>query len=521
MAQREAWNSRFGLILAMAGNAIGLGNLLRFPVQVAENGGGAFMIPYFIAFLLLAMPLMWIEWTIGRHGGKFHHGSLPGMFDALWNHPIAKYLGAIGLFVSTVIFIYYTYIESWTLGFAYFSLTKEFFGEGTIQDMSAFLSSYQGSSQGHFNNIGMAYFFLIITIVLNFWLLYKGISEGIEKLAKIALPAIFVFGLGLMIYIFFIGTPDPSIPENNVWNGLAFIWNPDFSQMLDSKVWLAAAGQVFFTLSVGMGTLQAYASYLKENDDVALSGVATASLNEFAEVVIGGSVAIPIAVAFFGVTTTIAIAHGGSFNLGFVSLAVIFQKIPYGNIIGAVWFLLLFFAGITSSVAMAQPLISFMKEQFQISHKKAVTITGIGLFVCIQFVVLFLKHGFLDEMDYWAGTFALVLIALIEVILFAWIFGIDNGWKELNRGSEIKIPNIFKFIIKYVTPLYILFILAFWTIDDAIPTLLMEGKNPADIPYLWGARGMMLVILLAMVVLIFKGWQRNKFEYAHFEKRSK
>ncbi|MFW5662437.1 MAG: sodium:calcium symporter, partial [Bacteroidota bacterium] len=95
MEQREQWGSRIGLILAMAGNAVGLGNFLRFPVQAAQNGGGAFMIPYFIAFILLAIPLMWVEWAIGRHGGKYNHGSLPGMLDSLWNNPAAKYLGMV------------------------------------------------------------------------------------------------------------------------------------------------------------------------------------------------------------------------------------------------------------------------------------------------------------------------------------------------------------------------------------------------------------------------------------------
>jgi len=519
MKERERWNSRFGLILAMAGNAIGLGNFLRFPVQATENGGGAFMIPYFTAFLLMAIPLMWVEWTIGRHGGKFHHGSLPGIFDALWNNPIAKYLGALGLFVSTIIFIYYTYIESWTLGFAFFSITKEYFGINTFSGMKSFLDSYQGSSQGYFSNLSYAYIFLIITISANFYLLYKGISEGIEKFAKVALPLLFVMGIALMIYVFYIGTPNPATPEKSVWNGLAFIWNPDFEKMWDSKVWLAAAGQLFFTLSVGMGTLQAYASYLKENDDVALSGLTTASLNEFVEVVIGGSIAIPIAVAFFGLTATISIAHGGAFNLGFVSLSVIFQEIPYGNFIGFLWFILLFFAGITSSVAMAQPLISFLKEQFQISHKRAVSYIGLGLFICINFVVLFLKHGFLDEMDYWAGTFALVVVALLEVVIFAWIYGMEKGWKDINRGADIKVPKIFYYVIKYITPLYLLFILIFWTFDDAIPTLLMEGKSAADIPYLWGARLLMFGIFLILTWMIYKGWQRNQFDYKVYEKK--
>jgi len=516
MKERERWNSRIGLILAMAGNAVGLGNFLRFPVQAAENGGGAFMIPYFIALIFLAIPLMWVEWSIGRLGGRYHHGSLPGMFDCLWHHPISKYLGSIGLFVSTIIFIYYTYIESWTLAFSFFSITKEYFGYDTIAEMKIFLGSYQGVNEGYFSNLSTAYIFLILTIVANFVILYKGISGGIEKFAKIALPLLFIMGIGLMIYVFSIGTPNPEYPERNVWNGLAFIWNPDFSKMWDAKVWLAAAGQVFFTLSVGMGTLQAYASYLKENDDIVLNGLATASINEFVEVVIGGSIAIPIAVAFFGVAATISIAEGGAFNLGFVSLSVIFQNIPFGNIVGFVWFLLLFFAGITSSVAMAQPLISFLKEQFNFSHKKAVTIIAIGLFLCVNFVVLFLKHGFLDELDYWAGTFFLVVIALVEIIIFAWIFGMDKAWDEINRGAEIKPPKFFYYVIKFITPAYLLIILIYWTYQEAIPTLLMSSKSEADIPYLWGARLLMVLILSILLWMIYKGWKINKINY-HFD----
>ena len=120
MAEREEWGSRIGLILAMAGNAVGLGNFLRYPVQATQNGGGAFMIPYFIAFLLLGIPIMWVEWSIGRNGGKYNHSSLPGMFQVMWKHPVAKYLGAIGLLISTIIMIYYTMLVSWMLGFSFF-----------------------------------------------------------------------------------------------------------------------------------------------------------------------------------------------------------------------------------------------------------------------------------------------------------------------------------------------------------------------------------------------------------------
>lgn len=515
MAKREQWGSRIGLVLAMAGNAVGLGNFLRFPVQAAQNGGGAFMIPYFVAFILLAIPLMWIEWSTGRLGGKHNHGSLPGMFDVMWNHPFAKYLGVSGLFVSTIVLIYYCYIESWTLGFAYFSLTKEYFQYDNIEQMQSFLGSYQGVGSGHFSGLGTAYIFLLITIAANFYVLYHGIKGGVEKFAKIAMPLLLIFGIFLAIYVFTIGTPNPAQPENNVWAGFAFIWNPDFSMLGDAKIWLAAAGQVFFTLSVGMGTLQAYASYLKSKDDIALSGLATASINEFVEVILGGSIAIPIAVAFFGLTTATMIAQSGAFNLGFVSMSVVFQNLPFGNLLGFIWFFLLFFAGITSSVAMAQPIISFLKEQFNFSHKKAVTIIGIALLISVQFVVLFLKHGFLDELDYWAGTFGLVIVALSEVIVFAWIYGMDKGWEEINRGSDIKIPRIVYYVIKYVTPLYIGFILIYWTINDAIPVLFMSNQSPENIPYLWGARLMMFIIYFGFTWLVYKAWKLNghKFNY--------
>ena len=126
MHQRELWATRIGLILAMAGNAVGLGNFLRFPVQAAKHGGGAFMIPYFVSFLLLGIPLMWIEWTIGRYGGSKGHGTTPGMLQVLWKHPLAKYLGVIGFVGPLLIIIYYSYIEAWTLGYSVLALFGKF-----------------------------------------------------------------------------------------------------------------------------------------------------------------------------------------------------------------------------------------------------------------------------------------------------------------------------------------------------------------------------------------------------------
>jgi len=325
---RERWGSKLGIILAVAGSAVGLGNFLRFPVQAAQNGGGAFLIPYFISFLLLGIPLMWIEWAIGRHGGLFGHGSAPFILNRLWKNRTVKYLGTIGIFGPIVIFIYYTYIESWLLGYAFFSITGKLLSIATPENMKGFLLAYQGLAPG--SNIWTAYIFFLITFALNFYFLYRGVQAGIELLCKIAMPILFLFGFIVAFRVLTFGTPDLSHPEWNILNGLGFLWNPDFSVLLNAKVWMAAAGQIFFTLSVGIGVILTYASYLKHGDDVALSGLTAAATNELAEVIIGGSIVIPAAFAFFGPLGAAEAAKSGAFNLGFVYAAHLWKD-PAGR----------------------------------------------------------------------------------------------------------------------------------------------------------------------------------------------
>lgn len=506
---REKWGTRLGLVLAMAGNAIGLGNFLRFPVQCANSGGGAFMIPYLLAFLFLGIPLMWIEWGIGRFGGKYGHGTTPGMFHYLWKHPAAKYFGAIGIAIPFALLVYYTYIESWTLAYSIFSLAGKYFGIQTHQEMIDFLAAYQGKvSNVHFSGVGTAYVFFVITLAVNLWILWHGI-KGIEWLGNIAIPMIFVFGVVLLIRVFTLGTPNPAYPEKNILNGLGFMWNPDFAALKQSKVWLAATGQIFFTLSLGFGAIQTYASYLSRKDDVVLSGLATSSANEFAEVVLGGSIAIPVTVAFFGLHETKEIAAGGAFDLGFFALPIIFQKLPFGQFFGAVWFFLLFLAGITSSVAMAQPLIAFLQEEFKMRRDQAALIIGGLAFFLSQPVIFFLKYGVLNEMDFWIGTFGLVVFAIIEVILFVWIFGSRNAWREILVGSDIRVPKFFHFIMKFVTPIYLFILLGFWFFQDGINVLLMRGVPEENFPYIWFARFLMLGILICTVMLVRIAWQRR------------
>jgi len=493
----------------MAGNAVGLGNFLRFPVQAAQNGGGAFMIPYFIALLLLGIPLMWVEWGMGRLGGRYGHGSTPGMFHVMWRHPISKYLGALGLFLSLATMIYYVYVESWSFGYSIFTVTGAYHELQSVDSMRSFLASYQGSGTGYFTSLWPAYLFMLATVGINLWVLGRGVSKGIERLALIAMPTLILFAIVLVIRIVMLGTPDPAHPDWNVTTGFAYLWNPDLSALSSPKVWLAAAGQIFFTLSLGSGLIQTYASYVRANDDIALGGLATSAINEGVEVVLGASIAIPIACAFFGLAGAREIANSGAYDLGFVAMPIIFMMIPVGKLFGFLWFLLLFFAGITSSVAMSQPLVAFLKEEFKFSHKKAVVALAALTLIPIHFVVLFLKHGFLDEMDYWVGTFGLVIFALLEVIVFAWIYGMDKGWDEITRGAQMKVPRIFYYIIKYVTPAYILFIMIYWFILEAIPILLMDGVKAVDLPYRWAARIMMVLLFALLSYLVYRVWKRR------------
>jgi len=510
--KREAWSSKLGIILAVAGSAIGLGNFLRFPAKAAANGGGAFMIPYFISLLLIGLPLMWIEWTLGRYGGGFGHGTAPGIFHSISaKNRFIKYFGVIGIFGPLIIFIYYTYVESWSLAYSFFALTGKYAELSDQASLKSFLSGFQGIERNQFfQGIGAAYTFFLITFVLNIWVIYRGIRGGIERLCKWAMPLLFFCAIILVVRVLTLGAPSSLHPDWNISNGLGFLWNPDFSALKSAKVWLEAAGQILFTLSVGIGVILTYASYLKKDEDVVLSGVTAASTNEVAEVVLGGSIIIPAAFVFFGPTEIKTIATSGTFNLGFVTMPLVFGQMPWAEIFGFVWFFLLFLAGITSSVSLAQPVIAFMEDEFDINRKKAVWIFGIVSFIFCHAAIFFLKNGVVDELDFWGGTFFLVLFATIEVVLFSWVFGIDRAWDEMHKGAELRIPKIYKFIIKYVTPLFLFFILGMWFFQEWLPIIFLEKVPFVNQPYILATRIVLLLFFMALVFLVKISWDKKK-----------
>jgi neurotransmitter:Na+ symporter, NSS family len=509
---RQRWSSKIGIILAVAGSAIGLGNFLRFPVQAAQHGGGAFMIPYFIALLLLGLPLMWIEWTIGRFGGGFGHSTAPGIFHTLWEKSrFIKYFGVIGIFGPMVILIYYLYVESWLLGYSFFALSGKYNACTNEQTMTAFLKGYQGLiSNEYFSGIGPAYLFFLLTFIVNIAIIYLGISGGIERVCKYGLPVLFIFAVVLLVRVLTLGTPDTARPEANIIDGLGYLWNPQWGTLKDAKVWLAAAGQIFFTLSCGIGVILTYASYLTRNDDVALSGLTAAVTNEVAEVIMGGSIVIPAAFAFFGPLAIGTIAAGGAFNLGFVTMPLVLQKMALGNVLGFMWFMLLFIAGITSSISLAQPAVAFLEDEFNLSRRQATIIFAIALFVLCQPAIFFLGRGVVDELDFWGGTFCLVVFATIETILFGWVFGMEKAWTEMHVGSDITIPRIYRFIIKFITPAFLLLILGSWFYQEGIPFIILKGVAKDNVGYIIATRLMLIGIFILLSALVWVIWRRRR-----------
>ena len=506
---RERWATRIGLILAMAGNAVGLGNFLRFPVQAAENGGGAFMIPYIIALLIIGIPLMWIEWAIGRYGGAQGHGTTPAIFYLLWRNKISKIVGVFGLWIPLVVIIYYVYIESWTLGFAVrflLGLVPSVPENGSdpdtyLQPFKEFLVSYVGTGQDLITPSVYAYVVFCITMVINVLILIRGVSRGIEAFAKVAMPTLFILAVILVVRVFLLETPNGSALQ-----GLNFLWKPDLSKLTDPGVWIAASGQIFFTLSLGFGAIITYASYVRRDQDITLSGLTAASLNETAEVVLGGSLAIPAAVAFFGVANAVAIAQSGAFNLGFISLPAIFSNMPAGEFLGFLWFFLLFFAGLTSSIALMQPLIAFFEDEFGISRKNSVLITA-GIVFFSAHLVIFLNKS-LDEMDFWAGTIGVVFFGLLEMVIFMWIFGGQRAWEEINRGGIIKVPKTYYYVMRYVTPVFLLVLLGAWG-KEYIPKVMAETHWTV-----WVTRFYLIGLFLFLTLLVFIAEKRKPKEVA-------
>jgi SNF family Na+-dependent transporter len=435
----------------------------------------------------------------------------------LWKNRAAPYLGVLGLIVPVVIYMYYVFIESWCLGYAWHYLTGAMDLGRSPEAYGAFFQSYVGLAENGslFANLtGAPLVFLILCIALNFFLINRGLTRGIELFCLWAMPLLAVCAVLVLVRVLTLGTPDPSKPELNVLNGLGQMWNLNtgsatlWQSLANGKMWMEAAGQIFFSLSVGFGVIITYASYMRKNDDIALSATTAAAGNEFFEVSLGGLITIPAAFIFLGA----AGAVGGTFALGFNTLPLVFEHMPLGRLVGFLWFFLLFLAAITSSLSMLQPAIAFLQEGLGLTRTRAVALLcGVGS-AGTMFIVWFSKNLVaLDTFDFWIGTFCIFLLASVQTFIFGWVFGPQRGLQELDRGASMRVPRVFGFVIKYISPVYLGAIFVVWAwqnVGGYVQSFREDAAARWSILFLLGV----LALFLWWVHLAVRRWNREEVQ---------
>lgn len=399
MSQRETWTSRIGFILAAVGSAVGLGNIWRFPYMAAENGGAAFLVVYLIAAVLIGLPAILAEFVVGRETKK-------NVVDAFRNlgGPGAALIGVLGLFTGFWLLSYYSVVGGWVIQYVIGSLTGAYFGNpGTY-----FESIASGSGTILFHAIFML---LVIGIVA------AGVEKGIEVGTKIMVPAIAILMMGMAVWAFTL---------EGAGAGYQYFLNPDFSVIANNyqSVIPDAVGQALFSLSLGMGAMVTYASYLDGDDNLVSDGISIAALNTFVGV-LAGFVVFPLLFA-----QSIEPGEAGA-GAVFVTLAQAFGQLPAGGIVGFVFFVVLLIAALSSAISLLEVVVSYFVDNFDVS--RPILTVGIGIVVFLLGVPSALSLDTFTLFDNIASNILLPLGVVLTILFVGWVYG-GGSVRELRRG---------------------------------------------------------------------------------------
>ena len=496
----ERWGSRLGALLALIGGAVGLGNFLRFPFQAAKNGGGAFLVPYLIAVVVLAFPLVWIEMVLGRPGeGKAH--SITRLFG-LWGGAIGRLIGSWGVYVSLIVGSYYALLTGWTLGY-------------TTEALLGMLSRLTPeTAQEYWKNFQLQapYWTLLVLFLMGLTMAFP-IQKGLERLSLYGMPLLFVLGAGIAIGALFLGKAGPcETCDSRV--GIAYLYTPRWEALVNPSVWLAAAGQVFFSVGVGFAMYPVYASYYASSAGIRKAGAQTILANTLAEVGLGGLIVVPVTTAFLGLEI---VRSKAGFGLGFEVMPVALEKWG-GRALIAAWYFLLFLAAFSSLIAMGVVVRAFLVEAMRLSLQKAswvsvLLMAGLGIPVYMG------DERVLSLYDLWAGTVFLIAVAVGEWWLFKRLGAV--GWETLHQAGQKPLHPFWRFTIRYLTPLMLGFILvgSFFTPaggdwGKAFRTFFQTGQwpwSPEALPLALGqclesewaiGGGILLLLVLAMLITL-------------------
>lgn len=475
---REQWGSRAGFILAAVGSAIGLGNIWRFPYMAYENGGGAFFIPYLFAMLTAGIPFMIMEFTLGhklRSAAPRAFAKLGGKYE---------WLGWFQVFIAAVIAVYYVAVIGWAISYLGFSFKQSWGSDTNAFFFSEYLKlgEHSPSQLGGFQlHIAIP---MMIAWAITFAAIYSGVKGGIERASKIMMPLLFIMVLGLITRVVFLP---------GALDGLNYLFQPDFSKILDAKVWSAAYGQIFFTLSVGFAIMIAYSSYLPSKSDI--------NNNAFMTVLINCGFSITAGVLIFAVLGYMAQEQAkpltevvsAGVGLAFVTIPAAINLLPAPYILGPLFFLALVVAGLSSHISIIEAVTSAVIDKLNWSRKTAATVVcGTGFIVSMAFAT---NGGLLllDLVDYFINNVALLSSCLLELLIVGWLVKIADIRQYANSISDFTIGKWFELCIRFISPIMLAIIL----VTNLYKTL-AEGYGGYDMSDLltlgWGLVGMMIVV---------------------------
>jgi len=438
---RDQWGSRFGFIMATVGAAVGLGNLWRFPFMAYQNGGGAFLLPYFVALLTAGVPLMILEFGLGH---KMRGGSTLSFakLGKKW-----EWLGWWPTMIPLIVMCFYSVVIAWAINYFVLSFSRgwganpgEFFG-----------GKFLGVSSGPWDIGGMRWTIaasVIIVWLLNYTITKKGISGGIEKACKVITPLLAV----LMIIMTIRGLTLTGAAE-----GLNWFLKPDFSKIANGSVWIAAYAQVFFSTTLAVGVMIAYSSYLPKKSDIVTNSFITVFSNASFDFLAGLCVFSILGYASYasGLPMEKVIAAGP--GIAFVAFPNAINLLPGGPVVqsvfGALFFFCLIIAGISSSISMVESFATAALDKYKIPRKKM--ISRICLFGFLGSMLFATGAGvhILDIVDHFVGNYGIALIGLIEVIVLGYVYKTEKMRPEVNLYSDIKVGMWWDILIKYITPL--------------------------------------------------------------------
>ncbi len=447
---RQSWNSKVGFIVAAIGSAVGLGNIWRFPYVLYENGGGGFLIPYFIAIFTAAIPLLILEYTMGSR----FRASAPLAFAR--NNPKFEWVGWIPTFISILIILYYSSIVSWAINYLFLSINMAW----TDAPSDFFFGEFLQLSDSPFHVGGINVSVLIGLAVIwggTFLLCSKSIDKGIEKVNKVLLP---LLGISILCVII------RGVSLEGAVDGLNTLFTPDFSALLKPKVWVSAYSQVFYSLSVAMGIMITYSSYLPKKTDV----VNTAYITGFAN----SAFELSVAIGVFGILGYMANQQGvpvtevvsSGVGLAFVVFPTAFNLMgSLGSFLGIVFFASLVFAGFTSFVSLTEAFITPFVDKFNVERKKMYGYVCAGGFLISSVYATGAGLYILDIVDYFINSFAILFVGIVEAIVVGYVFKLDSYQEYANKHSLQKVGTVWKVAILAIVPVFLTFNLVLYFYD--------------------------------------------------------